>query len=62
MKNITRKNSDDKEACLIYYDGCQIQAFSYYDDYAYTKASESLKKFKAMSVKDFKNIHPEFFL
>ena len=60
--NVTRINSETQQACIIYYEGSEIKRYSFYDDYAYTKTSRKMAEFRKMSLKDFKEIHPEFFL
>ncbi|MCD6435695.1 MAG: hypothetical protein J7L15_04845 [Clostridiales bacterium] len=62
MQNIKRINSEEELACIIFYDNCEIKRFSYFDDFAYIKASEYTKKFTRMSKEEFKDIFPEFFI
>jgi len=62
MTRITRRNDEAKKACIIYYTNREIKRFSFYDDWAYTKASDYEARMRQMTLDEFKEIHPEFFL
>ncbi len=59
---ITISTNPDNEHREVKYQGKVLKSFSPYDDFAYTKAREYQEHLQHMSVDEFKELYPEFFL
>ena len=56
---VTRTNSEEEQAIIIYYRGKEIKRFSYYDDFAFTKANDFMDKMRGTPPEEFFEIYPE---
>jgi alkyl hydroperoxide reductase subunit AhpC len=62
MRLLRLHSNEDKRQREVTYKGKVIKAFSYYDDFAYTKAMEFMEMSQKMTDDEFKENWPEFFL
>ena len=62
MQQISLRSNEEKQQREVIYKGKVIKSFSYYDDYAYTKARDYAYLMERLPEEDFRDKFPEFFL
>ena len=62
MIQITISTNPKTEYREVKYQGKLLKGFDPCDDWAYTKANDAAEELRKMSIDEFKELYPEFFL
>ena len=62
MQQISLRSNEDKQQREVIYQGKVIKSFSYYDDFAYTKARDYASYVERLPKEEFRDKFPEFFI
>ena len=62
MIQLSINSNDNKQQREVRYKNVVIKAFSYYDDFAFTKAKNYKRQMEKLSITEFQELFPEFFI